>query len=100
MPQQVILKKSSVTSKIPTIGDLEFGELAINYADGRLYYKDSTVAIKYFINSDQIAAAYQPTLVSGSNIKTVNGLSLVGSGDITVGGASISDAMAVAIALG
>ena len=30
--------------------------------------------------------AVQPTLVSGTNIKTVNGTSLLGSGDITVGG--------------
>lgn len=30
--------------------------------------------------------AVQPTLVSGSNIKTINGTSLLGSGDITVGG--------------
>jgi hypothetical protein len=65
MTQQVILKKSSVESKVPTTGDLDFGELAINYTDGRLYYKDSTIAIKYFISSDQIASTYQPTLVSG-----------------------------------
>ena len=30
--------------------------------------------------------AVQPTLVSGSNIKTINGTTLLGSGDITVGG--------------
>jgi hypothetical protein len=30
--------------------------------------------------------AVQPTLVSGTNIKTINGTSLLGSGDITVGG--------------
>ena len=33
--------------------------------------------------------AVQPTLVSGTNIKTVNGTSLLGSGDITVGGGGL-----------
>ena len=39
MPSKIILKKSSVASKVPVAGDLDFGELAINYTDGKLYYK-------------------------------------------------------------
>ena len=35
--------------------------------------------------------AKQATLVSGTNIKTINGDSLLGSGDITLGGGGISD---------
>ena len=31
-------------------------------------------------------SSYQPTLVSGTNIKTINGITLLGSGDIEVGG--------------
>jgi hypothetical protein len=38
---QVILKKSSVAARVPTTSDLVFGELALNYADGLLYYKKS-----------------------------------------------------------
>jgi hypothetical protein len=34
--------------------------------------------------------AVQPTLVSGTNIKTINGTSLLGSGDIVVGGGSLT----------
>jgi hypothetical protein len=41
MANKIILKKSSVTSKVPLTTDLEFGELALNYADGRLYFKKS-----------------------------------------------------------
>lgn len=41
MPNKIVLKKSSVTSKIPLTSDLDFGELALNYADGKLYYKKS-----------------------------------------------------------
>jgi hypothetical protein len=35
-----------------------------------------------------LAANYQPTLVSGTNIKSINGNSLLGSGDLIVGGSS------------
>jgi hypothetical protein len=45
---KIILKKSSVADKAPTTGDLEYGELAINYADKRLYFRDSTNSISYF----------------------------------------------------
>jgi len=39
MASSIILKKSSVVAKVPVVGDLQFGELALNYADGKLYYK-------------------------------------------------------------
>lgn len=39
MANKIILKKSSVPNKIPQPSDLDYGELAINYADGILYYK-------------------------------------------------------------
>lgn len=48
MPSKIILKKSSVVSKIPLTTDLDYGELAINYADGKLYYKTDTNTIKSF----------------------------------------------------
>ena len=45
MANKIILKKSSVAEKVPTQSDLDYGELALNYADGVLYYKrnDNTV---------------------------------------------------------
>lgn len=52
---KVLLKKSSVATNVPEIGDVDFGEVAINYADGRLYYKNSSNVIKNFIDSDLIA---------------------------------------------
>ena len=48
------LKKSSVVGKSPLSGDLQYGEVAINFADGRLYYKNSSDVIKNFIDSDLI----------------------------------------------
>lgn len=50
MANRIILKKSSVVTegvpKVPLPTDLEYGELAINYAVGKLYFKDSTNTIR------------------------------------------------------
>lgn len=45
MSNKFLLKKSSVVGRVPTPSDLEYGELALNYADGRLYYKNTNNAI-------------------------------------------------------
>lgn len=37
----IIHKKSSVTGKVPVAGDLQYGELAVNYADAKIYLKKS-----------------------------------------------------------
>lgn len=39
MANKIILKKSAVKGKAPTAADLEFGEVALNFADGKLYFK-------------------------------------------------------------
>lgn len=81
---RVLLKKSSVASRVPTTNDLEYGEVAINYADGRLYYKDSSNNIKYFLESTQLSTA------STLDDVTTNGSSTTNS--VTVGGLSIGSA--------
>jgi hypothetical protein len=45
MANKIVLKKSSVPAKVPLSTDLDYGEVAINYADGKLYYKkaDNTI---------------------------------------------------------
>ena len=49
---KVLLKRSSVSSNAPDSSDLEYGELAINFADGRIYYKNSSNEVKNFVDSD------------------------------------------------
>jgi len=60
MSSKIILKKSNVITgdvpKAPSSADLDFGELAINYAAGRLYFKKSDGAIDYFTSSSQTVA--------------------------------------------
>lgn len=47
-------------------------------------YIDSS-ALAPYLTASTAALTYQPKLVSGTNIKTVNGNSLVGSGNVTIG---------------
>ena len=51
MSNTIILKKSAVTGNAPASGDLSLGEIAINYADGHLYYKSGASATPVKINA-------------------------------------------------
>lgn len=51
---KIILKKSSVTGRVPTDSDLVYGELALNFQDGKLYYKNSSNDVRSFLDSGQI----------------------------------------------
>lgn len=45
MSNNIILKKSSVGDKVPAPSDLQYGELALNYNDGNLFYKNSSNSV-------------------------------------------------------
>ena len=47
------LKKSGISGNTPA--DLVHGEVALNYADGRLYYKDGVDGLSYIYNQDTFA---------------------------------------------
>lgn len=73
------LKKSSVPEKVPQTSDLDFGELAINYADGKLYFKNSSNEIDFFTAAvDQgnafttIAFTEEDNIVADSSTDTLN----------------------------
>jgi len=42
-------KNSSVAAQTPTSGDLAYGELAINTADDKIFYKDASDAIRELV---------------------------------------------------
>jgi len=72
-------KKSSVSDNAPGTGDIGYGEFAINYADGRLYYKNSSNAIKNFIDSDLVQTAITTTVDQAYlNSKNINADTLDG----------------------
>ena len=49
MSNIIQIKRSGTSSQVPS--SLAFGELAINYADGKLYYKNSSNNIVEFTGS-------------------------------------------------
>lgn len=51
MANKIVLKKSSVAGRVPQLTDLDWGEVALNYADGRLYFKRSSNVIDSFSTS-------------------------------------------------
>lgn len=85
MSNQIILKKSSVGDKVPLTTDLLYGELALNYADGKLYFKDSSNIIQHLGSSTATETLSNKTLTSPTlnsptlNSATVSNLTLTGS---------------------
>ena len=70
MANQVLLKKSSVAARVPTTSDLAYGEVALNYTDGKLYYKDSSNNIKHFLESSQTSATLDDVVTNGATTTT------------------------------
>lgn len=66
MSNKVLLKKSSVLGKAPIATDLDYGELALNYADGLLYFKNANNNIQSFAayNSDIVTLTATQTLTN------------------------------------
>lgn len=88
------LKKSGDSGNTPVTANLEYGELAINYADGKLFYKNDL---------DQLKSIYLPNLFETVN---VNGTLLVPTtateiltykpdGYISISGASGNDTIII-----
>ena len=72
---KVLLKRSSVAGKVPTTSDLSHGELAVNFADGKIYYKNSSNQIKAFVDSARVEAI--------ANAVEVIALAQLDSGEVT-----------------
>ena len=66
MANKIILKKSSVISKVPLSTDLDYGELAINYADGKLYFKKADGTTIDSFSSGQASSDISVVLINSS----------------------------------
>jgi hypothetical protein len=86
MPNNIILKKSSVVDKVPLPGDLQHGELALNFADGNLFYKNSANAISTIASNKFVSVTGN---VTGGNILTAGLISA--TGNITGGNITTAD---------
>ncbi len=64
MANIVKLKRSGTANAAPIANSLEYGELAINYADGILFYKDASNTVISFNITDAIASSNLDTDVA------------------------------------
>ena len=80
MANKIIIKKSSIGDKVPLPGDLEYGELALNYTDGNLFYKNSSNVITTIASNKFISVTGN---VTGGNLIAINSLN---AGNITTTG--------------
>jgi hypothetical protein len=83
MTNTILIKRSAVANSVPASGNLQAGELAINYTDGNLFYKDSggnvnVIASDKFVSvSGNVTANYfigngsQLTGISASAFSTI-----------------------------
>ena len=119
MSGKIIHKNTSIVNegkpKLPTSEQIDYGELAINYASGLetitiKNYNDEIVEFKskdYFesmiennidnikSNIQRIEESKQDNLESSINIKTINGETILGEGDVKIN----ADTLGLSLAL-
>jgi hypothetical protein len=49
MATTIKIRSSGTANNIPLANSLSYGELAINYNDGRLFYKDASDNVSFFV---------------------------------------------------
>jgi hypothetical protein len=86
MSNTLIIKNSPTLGKIPTTSDITYGELAINYADGKLYYRNIADQIKSIGSSGGGGG----TLIVGSRGGPVNITITGGSFNVTTRAGTVS----------
>jgi hypothetical protein len=101
MTNRIILKRSSVANSVPSAGALEYGELALNYTDGNLFFKTASNAVSLIAStqtanySGNVTASYflgNGALLTGviTSVANINNgtsnVSVVSSGgNVTIG---------------
>ena len=86
MATNIRLKKSSVPGRVPSAGDLDHGELAINYADGVIYFKSASNGIQSInanpIGVDSVAVT---NLIDSAYVQSRIDLTYINSLDVNAG---------------
>ena len=71
---------SATATNVPTAGNLVAGELAINTADGKLFYKDSAGVVQTMASKDATAGTYSSITTSNLTIGTTQ----LGAGNASI----------------
>ena len=90
MTNRILIKRSDELYKVPTGAELDYGELAINYKDGNLFYKNWDGAVYVIASTKAISVTGN---ISGGNLNLSGRVSAAGDiigGDVFTGNVSAS----------
>jgi hypothetical protein len=76
MANTILIKRSSTANSVPAAGSLAQGELAINLADGNLFYKNSSDQVTVIASNKFVSVTGN---VTGGNINTAGQVSAAGN---------------------
>ena len=87
MTNKITLKRSSQAAKVPEPGDLDYGELALNFTDGNLFFKSNANVITTLASTQFVSVTGN---VTGGNITTAGQITATGNvtGNYFVGNGS------------
>lgn len=97
MSQKIKLKRSNLSGNIPSADQLDIGEIALNMADSKLFFKDPSNNVKQITTAASLASLTDTDIVSpqlgailrydGTNWDNANSFKILNNGHVTVGGA-------------
>ena len=89
MTNIVLIKRSATANTVPTAGQLANGEIAINYADGNLFFKDSGGSVQTLASKKFVSVTGN---ITGGNVETgiVSATGNIVAGNLNAGGLSLS----------
>jgi len=96
MANTIKIKRSSVPGKVPTVGDLQLSELAVNTYDGRLFLKKNNGTESIVEIGAAAAGSTGPILESAQVINSNLSLS-AGSNGFSIGPVEIASGYTVTI---
>lgn len=82
MTNTVLLKRSNTANSVPSAGSLTAGELALNYTDGNLFYKNNAGVVTLLASNQQLSVTGNIT-ASAINVANIN-LSSLGNQQIPI----------------
>lgn len=80
------LYRSSTPAAVPSASNIAAGELAINLADEKLYFKNAAGVVKVLASSAAVGTVTSVAASGGTTGLTFSGSPITGSGTLTLGG--------------
>jgi hypothetical protein len=76
MTNKILVKRSNTPGATPGAGSLDYGELAINYQDGNLFYKNASNVVTVIASNQFLSVAGN---VTGGNVISLGNITTSGT---------------------